>query len=36
VQYEQWNYPILAPGPQVNVSASVGITYSPEGGLRLH
>jgi membrane-associated phospholipid phosphatase len=36
VQYERWNYPILAPGPQVNVSASVGITYSPEGGLRLH
>jgi membrane-associated phospholipid phosphatase len=36
VQYERWNYPILAPGPQVNVSASVGITYSPEGGLRLY
>jgi hypothetical protein len=36
VQFEQWNYPILEPGPQVNVTTSLGITYSPEGGLRLH
>jgi membrane-associated phospholipid phosphatase len=36
VQFEQWKYPILAPGPQVNVTSSLGIAYSPEGGLRLH
>jgi len=36
VQFEQWRYPLLASGPQVNVSSTVGITYSPEGGRRLH
>lgn len=32
VQYEQWNFPILAHGPQVNVTSSVGITFAPAGG----
>jgi hypothetical protein len=32
VQYEQWKFPILANGPQTNVTASVGITFSPVGG----
>jgi membrane-associated phospholipid phosphatase len=32
VQYEHWNYPILAPQPQTNVSVSVEMTYWP----RLH
>jgi membrane-associated phospholipid phosphatase len=29
VQYEHWNYPILAPQPQTNVSVSVQMTYWP-------
>ncbi len=32
VQFERWNYPILAPGPQVNVTSSIGITFAPVGG----
>ena len=32
VQYEHWNYPILSPQPQTNVSVSVQMTYWP----RLH
>jgi hypothetical protein len=32
VLYEKWNYPILAPGPQTNVTTSVGITFAPVGG----
>jgi len=32
VQYEHWNYPILAPQPQTNISVSVQMTYWP----RLH
>ena len=29
VQYERWNFPVLAPTPQSNVSASVQLTYTP-------
>ncbi len=29
VQYEHWNYPILAPQPQTNISVSVQMTYWP-------
>jgi membrane-associated phospholipid phosphatase len=29
VQYEKWQFPILANGPQTNVSSSLGITFSP-------
>ena len=29
VQYEHWNYPILAPQPQSNVSVSIQMTYWP-------
>lgn len=29
VQYEHWNYPILTPQPQSNVSVSVQMTYWP-------
>jgi membrane-associated phospholipid phosphatase len=36
VQYERWKFPILASGPQVNITSSVGVTFSPEGGLRVH
>ena len=32
VQYEKWNYPILAPGPQTNVTTSFGIAFAPVGG----
>jgi membrane-associated phospholipid phosphatase len=32
VQYEKWNYPILAPGQQQDVTTSVGITFAPVGG----
>ncbi|HKM66365.1 MAG TPA: capsule assembly Wzi family protein [Candidatus Acidoferrum sp.] len=32
VQYEQWSFPILANGPQANVTSSLGITFSPVGG----
>jgi len=32
VQFEQWNFPILAHGPQTNVTSSVGITFAPVGG----
>jgi hypothetical protein len=29
VQYEKWQFPILATGSQTNVSSSLGITFSP-------
>ena len=29
VQYERWNYPILSPQPQTNISVSVQMTYWP-------
>jgi hypothetical protein len=29
VQYEHWNYPILAPQPLTNVAVSVRMTYWP-------
>lgn len=29
VQYEHWNYPLLAPQPQSNISVSVQMTYWP-------
>jgi Capsule assembly protein Wzi len=29
VQYERWNYPILAPQPQSNVTVSLQVTYWP-------
>ena len=32
VQFEQWSFPILAHGPQTNVTSSVGITFAPVGG----
>jgi hypothetical protein len=32
VQYEWWNYPVLATGQQTNVTSSIGITYMPTGG----
>jgi Capsule assembly protein Wzi/PAP2 superfamily len=34
VQYERWQFPLLAPGPQSNLSASVQLTFTPH--LRLH
>jgi hypothetical protein len=30
VQYEQWRFPLLAPGLQKNVTASLQITYWPQ------
>jgi hypothetical protein len=30
VQYEHWNYPILAAQPQTNISVSVQMTYWPQ------
>jgi len=32
VQYEKWNYPVLADAPQSNVTTSIGITFAPVGG----
>jgi len=29
-QYEQWNFPLLAPVAKSNVSISVGMTYRPD------
>jgi membrane-associated phospholipid phosphatase len=29
VQYEQWRFPILATGPQTNVTSSVAVTFLP-------
>jgi membrane-associated phospholipid phosphatase len=36
VQYEKWSYPLLAAGPQVNVTSSVGIAFMPAGGRIAH
>jgi hypothetical protein len=37
LQYEKWNYPILAPTPQTNWTSSVGFTFYPHGwSLPLH
>jgi hypothetical protein len=30
LQYEKWNYPILAPTPQTNWTSSVGFTFYPQ------
>jgi hypothetical protein len=32
VQYEKWNYPVLANAPQSNVTTSIGIAFVPMGG----
>jgi len=32
VQYEKWNYPVLANAPQSNVTTSIGIAFQPTGG----
>ena len=32
VQYEKWNYPLLASGPQSNVTTSIGFAFVPIGG----
>ena len=34
VQYERWAFPLLAPGPQSNVSASIQLTFNPHWGVR--
>jgi hypothetical protein len=34
VQHERWLFPIIQPGAARNVSASVGITFSPQSFLR--
>jgi Capsule assembly protein Wzi/PAP2 superfamily len=34
LQWERWNYPLLAPTPQTNWTSSVGINFYPQG-LRL-
>lgn len=33
VQYERWSFPVLAPTPQSNVTASVQLTYTPHWSL---
>ena len=30
VQYEQWRFPLLAPGPQTNVTGALQVTYWPQ------
>jgi membrane-associated phospholipid phosphatase len=32
VQYEAWNFPVLAPGPQSNLTTSVQLTFWPHSG----
>ncbi len=32
LQFERWRFPILAAGPQTNVTSSVGVTFYPVGG----
>lgn len=32
VQYETWNFPVLAPRPQANVTTSVQLTFWPHAG----
>jgi hypothetical protein len=34
IQYERWQFPLLALGPQSNVSASLQLTFTPR--LSLH
>lgn len=34
VQYEQWNFPILAHGPQSNVTVSMGLAFLPRSAHR--
>jgi hypothetical protein len=34
VQYEQWNFPVLNPGPQTDVTTSVQLTYWPHWSKR--
>lgn len=29
LQYERWNYPLLAPGPQTNWTSSLGLSFYP-------
>ena len=29
VQYEKWNYPVLAPLPETNVTTSIGVNFWP-------
>jgi hypothetical protein len=36
VEYEQWNFPILAHGPQTNVTVSVGLAFLPQRSHRHH
>jgi len=37
VQYEKWNYPVLAPGPQTNWTTSIGVTFQPHNfGTHVH
>jgi hypothetical protein len=33
VRYEHWNFPLLSPSPQSNVSAAVQISFRPKHGL---
>ena len=30
VQYERWNFPVLAPGPRSNISVGVQVSYTPK------
>jgi membrane-associated phospholipid phosphatase len=30
VQYEKWLFPIIQPGPQINVATSIGIQFQPQ------
>jgi hypothetical protein len=32
LQFERWKFPILATGPQTNVTSTLGITFFPVGG----
>ena len=32
LQFERWKFPILATGPQTNMTSSLGITFFPVGG----
>ena len=36
VQYEQWNFPVLAPAPQNNLTTSIQLTFYPGRKVRQH
>jgi hypothetical protein len=36
VQYENWNFPVIAPTQQSNITSSIQLTFWPKGLVRRH